>query len=145
MTRPLLTFVLLCATGCHEQISDAPNEGPDPDFGLPAPAHFPTSRDIEGACSEAVRTAIRDAPGIVHPTYYDYPVRGPQCRWTEERPIAAECRFEQSTVAIEFPTDEQRAEAMRSMKARDWRPFRATLVRVPSRWVAPAGCHPSSP
>ena len=29
-------------------------------------------------------------------------------------------------------------------KARDWRPFRATLVRAPSHWVAPAGCHPSS-
>ena len=139
-----MAFVLLCAFGCREQVSVPPDEEPGQDFELPAPTHFPTSRDIEQACSEAVRTAIRDAPGIVHPTHFDYPVRDPQCRWTEERPHAAECSFEQSTVAIEFPTEEQREGAMRSMKARDWRPFRATLVRAPSHWVAPAGCHPSS-
>ena len=95
-----MAFVLLCAFGCREQVSVPPDEEPGQDFELPAPTHFPTSRDIEQACSEAVRTAIRDAPGIVHPTHFDYPVRDPQCRWTEERPHAAECSFEQSTVAI---------------------------------------------
>ena len=114
---------------------------------------FPDSEGIERACAEAsahFKEEAEKTPGTyVDPTYHDYPVRNPVCEWEAASAATAGCRFEQAEIYIMFPSDRQRAEELRRMKASDWKPYRACLVHVRagpggSRWIAPRGCEPAS-
>jgi hypothetical protein len=107
---------------------------------------MPTAEDVERACSEASRRSIAESEkqgAIVDPTYYDLPVRNPVCRPEPDSVSTLNCRFEQATIDIAFPTAEQRREALKRMRPSDWEPWQARLVYLAGAgWSAPQECQP---
>jgi hypothetical protein len=151
MKRLLTAALLLGLSACGDDPpaakSDAGARTNDLSAGPAPTAAMPSAQEVESACSRAAWQAIAEDErrGIVDPSFEEYPVRNPVCRPEPGAAAAMICRFDQATIFIEMPTPEQRRESLKRMKAQDWKPFEARLVRVGSarsEWVAPSGCQP---
>ena len=153
--RPLVALLLLAsAAACGKGAPEARTDDLWPRLRRAPAKALPTAAEVERACSEAFAHFKEEAektPGTyIDPTYFDYPVRNPQCRAEPGAASTLNCRFEQSEVMIQFPSVEERAAEIARMKDKDWTPHEVRLVFVAGalgegRWIAPAGCKPVPP